>query len=159
MEYFRCDDFKLRLGVSGIRQNPVNQNSISSLNYSLRIDLDLSETKNLRFVPNKAFLECTQLSSIKLPSGIRQISSSAFKDCKNLLNIEFPDSIEEYSSNMPFIGEDAFCGCKNLKSIIIPEGTTEISPEAFCGCTNLESIIIPEGVKYIRDFNVISRRR
>ena len=128
------------------------KNSISSLNYSLRIDLDLSETKNLRFVPNKAFLECTQLSSIKLPSGIRQISSSAFKDCKNLLNIEFPDSIEEYSSNMPFIGEDAFCGCKNLKSIIIPEGTTEISPEAFCGCTNLESIIIPEGVKYIRDF-------
>lgn len=39
MEYFRCDDFKLRLCVSGIRQNSVNQNSISSLKFILPISV------------------------------------------------------------------------------------------------------------------------
>ena len=61
-----------------------------------------------------AFMDCSGLTSIKLPEGLLYIEASAFSGCSKLSNIELPNSIL-------YIGNNAFYDCRSLKSINIPK--------------------------------------
>ena len=96
-------------------------------------------------IPEDAFSDCSNLTSITLPAGITKIGTSAFSGCSNLTSITLPAGITE-------IGTSAFSGCSNLTSITLPAGITEIGTSAFSGCSNLTSITIPASVKKIGAF-------
>ena len=80
-----------------------------------------------------AFLSCTNLYSITLPSSITTIGNVAFKDCERLYSIQIPTSVTS-------IGNEAFRNCSGLYDIDIPDGVTEISPYLLDGCANLLSV-------------------
>lgn len=66
---------------------------------------------------------------------VKYIGDRAFSNCSELTSITIPDnitSIEEYT----------FAKCDSLTSIIIPEGVTRIENNAFAYCNNLTSITI-----------------
>ena len=92
-----------------------------------------------------AFYMCTNLNSIVIPEGVMRIESNAFADCKELSSIIMPESVE-------YIGSCAFYGCKNLSGIKISDGVEYIGDSAFYNCTSLSGISIPESVKYIGNF-------
>ena len=74
-------------------------------------------------------------TSIELPSKykgmlITSIGSSAFYDCSNLTSIEIPSSVTN-------IGYRAFYNCSSLTTITIPEGVTSIGSSAFRFCSSL----------------------
>lgn len=74
-------------------------------------------------------------SSYEVKDGIKSIASGAFRQCSNLSSVSLPSSITK-------IGESAFAGCSALTSITIPSKTESIGDYAFHNCSKLTSIYI-----------------
>ena len=89
-------------------------------------------------IGERAFYDCTGLTSITIPDGVTSIGGGAFVDCTGLESITFPNS-------MTSIGEGAFINCTGLTGITIPDSVTSIGVEAFRGCSGLVSMNVAEG--------------
>ena len=89
-----------------------------------------------------AFYECSELKSLKLPSGVTEIGSFAFGDCSGLTSLTIYSGVTE-------IGSSAFSGCTGLTSLSLPSGITEINSSTFYGCSGLTSLTIHSGVTEI----------
>ena len=93
-------------------------------------------------ISDYAFHDCTSLSSVVIPDSVTSIGRGAFYDCARLVSVTIPGSIASISS-------EAFRGCSSLTSVIIGNGVTTISNNVFWGCTSLTSITIPGSVTSI----------
>lgn len=89
-----------------------------------------------------AFSGCTDLISMTIGSGLTTIGNSAFGGCSSLTGATLPDSVSE-------IGNAAFSGCSSLTSINIPSGITNINEKTFSSCSSLTGITIPNSVTSI----------
>ncbi len=77
-----------------------------------------------------AFMGCTNLSEISLPSGLQSIGAYAFYSC-NLSKIDIPSSVQN-------IGTKAFCG-NNLSTIALPSSLESLSADFVDENSNLSS--------------------
>ena len=133
----------------------------------------IGDLNGFEIIPDRAFFQCTEIASVKIPNGVTKIGTYAFNQCSSLTSIHIPESVTS-------IGEIAFLGCSGLTSItvastntayyssgnclietathtlisgcmnsVIPESVTSIGNTAFTGCSSLTSIIIPESVTSI----------
>ena len=75
-------------------------------------------------------------------SGTKVIADRAFEDCSGLTSITIPDSVTS-------IGNYTFYGCTGLTSVTIPDSVTSIGYDAFMHCTGLTSVTIPDSVTSI----------
>ena len=82
-----------------------------------------------------AFLNCSGLTSLSLPSGITSIDWNAFSGCSGLTSLTLPSSLTSIDSG-------AFSGCSGLTSLSLPSGLTSIGDGAFRGCSGLTSIYV-----------------
>ena len=103
----------------------------ASVNYS-------GTTYSVTSIGNEAFLGCTGLTSITIPSSVTSIGNWAFCRCSSLTSITIPNSVTS-------IGNYAFCECTGLTSIAIPSSVTSISYGAFADCSSLTSIKVEAG--------------
>lgn len=92
-------------------------------------------------IGSDAFVGCTSLSSVNIPSSITHIGARAFAYTK-ISSIEIPDSVT-------YIADSAFGACKVLKSVVIPSSVTYIGPFAFAYCSSLESVTVNAQVSEI----------
>ncbi len=92
-----------------------------------------------RWIGDRAFEYCTELTSIEIPNSVISIGNSAFDHCFGLTSVTIPNSVKH-------IGNKAFMTCDGLTSITIPNSVTSIGEEAFSSCTHLISIEIPNSV-------------
>lgn len=107
-------------------------------------DKDVVIPDSVTSIGDKAFYECSSLTSITIPDGVTSIGYGAFEWCHSLTSITIPDSVTS-------IGKEAFWGCNSLKRITIPKGVTNIEERAFEFCKNLTSITLPDSVTSIGD--------
>ena len=89
--------------------------------------------KSVTSIGNKAFLDCTGLTSIEIPNCVASIGSEAFRGCTGLTSIEIPNSVRS-------IGSWAFAYCSSLTSLVIPNSVTSIGNYAFYDCSGLTSV-------------------
>ncbi|MCI6861674.1 MAG: leucine-rich repeat protein [Prevotella sp.] len=134
-----------------------------SVNYS-------GNTYSVTSIGEKAFGDCSGLTSVTIPESVTSIDKYAFSDCYGLTSVtwnavNYPDFSS--SSYNPFynihtqitnfnIGESVtkipayLCyGMKSLTSVTIPEGVTVIGDYAFSGGCGLTSVTIPSSVTSI----------
>lgn len=97
-------------------------------------------------IASMAFQNC-ELSSVTIPSSMRQILPKAFADCNKLSTVEIRDGIKNLG-----IGRSTllFYNCDSLKHIEIPSSVQIIAEQAFDGC-NLENVKFNEGLLQIMD--------
>ena len=89
-------------------------------------------------IKNRAFDECSSMTSISIPNGVTSIGNYAFYKCRGLISVNIPSSVTT-------IGAEAFYGCSSLTSVNIPSSVTSIGAEAFHGCSGLTSITVESG--------------
>ena len=92
-----------------------------------------------------AFAYCSGLTSLNLPAGITEIGESTFSDCSGLTSLTLPDGITS-------IGSRAFYGCSGLTSLTLPAGITSIGDDTFSGCSGLTSLTLPAGITSIGEY-------
>lgn len=92
-----------------------------------------------------AFMDCFNLSYVKLPSTLRSIGDKAFSGCTSLTSVTLPDGLE-------YLGSSAFNSCTSLKSVNIPRGcrTHEYAgeqayPGPFANTPALTSVTLEDG--------------
>lgn len=88
-------------------------------------------------IPEQAFMNCENLSSVTLHDGIKVIGKEAFRNDKMLTAIHLPEQLTT-------VGESAFYNCK-FTSVALPNGLTTIHMNAFYNCP-LKSITLPASV-------------
>jgi hypothetical protein len=86
-------------------------------------------------IGDRAFQDCTGITSIVIPSGVTSIGNWTFRRCSGLTSIGIPTGVTS-------IGVGAFERCIGLTSINIPSGVTNIGSDAFSGCTGFTSITV-----------------
>ena len=129
-------------------------------------------------IGNRAFDDCTSLTSVTIPNSVTSIGKGICARCTQLKQISVEEGNDKYISidgnlytkdgktlvqyaigkkdtsfNIPSsvtsIGDIAFHYCTSLQSISIPNSVTSIGEGAFIGCTSLQSITIPDSVTSI----------
>ena len=112
-------------------------------NCSSLLNVDMPE--RLSEIGTTAFTNCSSLESITIPEGVLELPDSDvdvygfFYNCTDLTSVSLPTTLTK-------IGSNSFYNCTRLESINIPEGVTVIEHGAFNSCNSLSSLTIPEGV-------------
>lgn len=88
-------------------------------------------------IEKRAFANCSSLSQINIPDGIKSIGEQAFR-ATNINSVELPDSLD-------FLGDYAFANCESLKDIKLPLSLKAVPYGCFCECSALMEIVIPNG--------------
>ena len=109
------------------------------------------KTYNVTRIGNKAFNQCSKLTSITIGNSVIDIGEEAFESCISLTSIIIPNSVTN-------IGVRAFRGCSGLTSLTIGNSVINIGEAAFENCESLTSIIIPNSVKSIGRFAFVACR-
>lgn len=90
---------------------------------------------SVTIIGDRAFSNCSVLSSITIPDSVTEIGYYAFSSCNGLTNITLGNGVETINSN-------AFERCDALESIIIPENVISIGQFVFSECRGLKSLTI-----------------
>ena len=103
----------------------------------------ISLPSTLKYIGDYAFQDCHNLSSITF-GGVEKIGKRAFYNCENILSLKLPESLKEIDSR-------AFANCKGLTSIIIPDQVTEIGEFAFSIGTDIEKVVLGKSVEKLNE--------
>ena len=104
-----------------------------------------SKNYTVTAIGERAFQNCSSLTSVMIPNSVTAIGEGAFCDCSSLTSVTIPNSVTA-------IGKSAFGSCYSLTSVTIPNSVTTIGGHAFSGCSNLTSVTIPNSVTAIREW-------
>ena len=87
----------------------------------------------VRKINEGAFLACSKLKSVKIPSTVREVGARAFADCWARTNVEFVVGVAT-------VGDAAFSNCTSLASIIFPRTLSRLGARCFQGCIVLKDV-------------------
>ncbi|MFP6875148.1 MAG: leucine-rich repeat domain-containing protein [Verrucomicrobiales bacterium] len=126
------------------------------------------EGKSVTVIVFEAFIDCSFLTRVVIPQGVKSISKGTFAYCRSLRSVVIPEGVTairdgafaycsaledaDLPDNLRTLGRDAFLGCTNLPSVRIPDQVLYISPGVFAHCHNLTNVILPERMTLIGDY-------
>lgn len=125
--------------ISKIKEAEVTSNPNK---YSGEVNIPETVTYNdveykITSIGDVAFNECSDLTSVIIPSSVVSIGNYAFQCCYGLTSVSIPNGVTK-------ICDRAFNGCTNLVSINIPSSVISIGSGAFYLCNSLTSVNISD---------------
>mgnify|MGYP003319921295 CR=1 FL=1 len=98
---------------------------------------------SVKVISNDAFLDCYNLSEVKLHEGLEEINEHAFSGTR-ISEIYYPSTIKKMDT--------PFSSCESLTKVTFGEGVESIAANSFSVCTSIEKVDIPETVKTIGEY-------
>lgn len=99
----------------------------------------------VKVIGTNAFSYHYEIESVILPEGLEEIETTAFIKCTRMRYIELPTTLR-------YIRDNAFRYCENLEDITIPAGLLELGDRAFHGCNQLRYATIYAPLQTIRTY-------
>ena len=90
-------------------------------------------TYSVTSIGEKAFYECSGMTSVTIPNSVTSIGDYAFFYCSGLTSVTIPNSVTS-------IGSYAFWYCSGLISVTIGNSVTSIGKGAFYNCSKLHDV-------------------
>ena len=109
-------------------------------------------TYDVDSIGDRAFEDCSSLTSISIPNSVTSIGEYAFNNCSSLTSITIPNSVTS-------IGDRAFTWCESLTSITIPDSVISIGESAFGECSSLKEISISKKLTNIGKYAIPEHTR
>ena len=97
---------------------------------------ELQYFTGLTEIGSQAFADCTNLTSVSLPTAVIKIQGWAFSNT-GFTTFTIPDQIEEVAAH-------AFYSCKQLTALNIGTGLSTIGWKSFASCPALSQIVVSE---------------
>ena len=119
--------------------------SVRAANTSISGNIEIPQTYNGKpvvVIQNSAFKDCSNVTSVLIPSSIKSIGINAFENCSNITETTIPEGVT-------LIGNNTFKGCVKLASASFPTSIESFGANAFAGCTSLTSIVLPKNIQEI----------
>lgn len=132
LESVRINDGLERIGATeGLSYGVFRQSAIK--------EIYLPDTLN--YMDECAFMECENLRSVTIPSGVVfRKSAELFKGCTSLVTAVI---------NCNEVGDEMFMDCSSLETVELIGDVRSIGNTAFGGCEKLTNITVPEHLEYI----------
>lgn len=143
---------------NGVEVKSINREAFSDNRYVISVTVPEGVTD----IGKYCFRGCIGLSSVTLPSTLKNICEGAFYECNSLKEIEIPDGVTKIgsyafyncwhvksarlSSSLKVIGNCAFSGCSMLESVEFGDNLESVGSMAFYGCTALKNMDLPSGL-------------
>ena len=125
--------------VTTLNPSGESNSSVFKGNTNITSFNELQYFTGLTNIGTYSFMNCSNLTSIILPSTVTTLGIGVLRGCSRLVSVTLPESLSE-------IGSAMFQLCSALTQIDIPGSVTQIKGLAFSGCTNLNSIVVPASV-------------
>lgn len=110
----------------------------------------LNKVYTVNAIGAKAFSGASELTSVTLPSSIKQIGDFAFERCGNLHSVTFP-------SSEPKLGEGTFFQCTCLRDVSLGTDWKQIDFRMFRWSDSLHTVTIPSRITRIRGLKSLRR--
>ncbi len=129
------------LSLSMLKSNGINTKGDVIIPEVINVN---GEKKTVIGIGQNVFTENKEITSIQLPSTIKEIDDFAFNECVNLKKINLPEGLE-------VIGRAAFQLCSNLQEIKLPDSVKKIGDFAFNHCPAIQgtSFKLPASIEKI----------
>lgn len=98
--------------------------------------------EQVRYIEEKAFLECTDLQEVRFPSSLYEIEKYAFSGCTTLTQVVIPNGVE-------IIGTFAFSNCSSLTTVSLGNGVTAVPAYTFSNCSSLNEVTFSKNLQSI----------
>ena len=98
--------------------------------------------KGVTYLGTCAFTNCTNLTSVSLPTGLQELGADVFKDCSKLTSVTIPSGVTSVSG-------DLFYGCTALQTVSLPDSLTVFGGCTFMNCTSLTSVRLPASARAV----------
>lgn len=82
------------------------------------------------------------LASVTIPASVERIGKAAFFGCDKLETLTF-----ESGSALKAIDDEAFANCQSLTQVTLPDGCATMGDAVFYGCTSLKTVTLPSVTK------------
>ena len=98
--------------------------------------------KGITYVGTRAFYDCSEMTSVSLPTTLETMGADVFMYCTGLTSVTIPDGVT-------FISGNFFLGCTSLKSVTLPDSLRDIGGCTFMDCASLTSVRLPANLRDI----------
>lgn len=123
-------------GITYIKSKDGKYYYVSSIGICTDTDIVISSTCNglpVELINKNAFEGCKNITSVTIPSSVKNIDSAAFKNCTSLKKVTLAEGV----GKITFL---AFEGCTALEEVNIP--STCFVANGFVGCSSLKTLNI-----------------
>lgn len=109
---------------------------VSGIGTCTDIDIIIPSTyngKQVTGIAGGAFYDCSDITNIKIQSGVIKIGASAFRGCSKLKGITIPYGVNSISNL-------TFADCSSLRIILIPSSVEQVCSYAFDNCKGIKFV-------------------